>query len=272
MPDALADILAGLVQALPSSLVTGLSETLRKAATPQNQLMHQQLLSDLGPELQPAIKSLLKALQEGSVTPEALALALETSSRVADHFVRTQSVELVWTGPRSGVPTRQTGQVVREVIRSARQNLWIMSFTIRDIAELKSTLDQALAQGLSIRLVIEHKQEADGTTMEAKSRQALAEIGLDGHPGLICYIWPPFQRREQRRRDQQIYLADALHAKCLLADQQKLFITSANLTRSALNDNMELGVLLTGGPHPRSLHQHFHQLVEQGVLHAIPQP
>jgi len=41
----------------------------------------------------------------------------------------------------------------------------------------------------------------------------------------------------------------ALHAKAAVADDYLAFVTSANLTGHALSENIELGVLLRGGPH-----------------------
>ena len=52
----------------------------------------------------------------------------------------------------------------------------------------------------------------------------------------------------------------------VVADHLAAFVTSANLTGAALDDNMELGLLVRGGPTPRKLALHFQSLVEQGVL------
>lgn len=270
MSDRLASCISELVQALPTPLLKGLLDYLTLPESPKALLVRQRLLNEATLEHQTLLRQLFEAMKTAEVSPQALALALKASAQVADHYALSQQIELVWTGPSSGVATRQTGQVVQEVIRAAQKQLWIVSFTVRDIDELKSPLFEALSRDVSLKLIMEDKQERDGSSMKAKTMASLAEIGLSGHQNLTSYIWPPFMRQQKTNRASQVYLTDSLHAKCLLADTHKVFITSANLTRTALNQNMELGVLITGGPHPNSLSQHFQQLIEKGILLALP--
>jgi cardiolipin synthase len=270
MSDLLATCISELVQALPTPLLKGLIDYLGLPDSPKALLARQRLLNEASLEQQAQLRQLFDAMKAAEVSPQALGLALKASAQVADHYTRSQQLELVWTGPSSGIATRQTGQVVHEVIRAAQKQLWIVSFTVRDIDELKPPLFEALSKGVALNLIMEDKQERDGSSMKAKTMASLAEIGLAGHKNLTSYIWPPFMRQQKTNRASQIYLADSLHAKCLLADTHKVFITSANLTRTALNQNMELGVLITGGPHPKSLSQHFQQLIEKGILLALP--
>jgi phosphatidylserine/phosphatidylglycerophosphate/cardiolipin synthase-like enzyme len=270
MTEDWVDRIAELVQTLPNPLLQSLIELLSMPVSPKALLARQRLLSEVSFEHQAMIKVLFEALKDSEINPSALALALRVGVRLSDQISQAQNVELVWTGPRSGVATRQTGQVVQEVIRAAQKLLWIVSFTVRDIDELKTPLLEALSTGVSVRLIMEDKQERDGSSMKAKTMASLKDISLAGHANLTCYIWPPFMRQQKTNRADQVYLTDSLHAKCLLADTHKLFITSANLTRTALNQNMELGVLLTGGSHPHTIQMHFQQLIEKGILLALP--
>ncbi len=43
-------------------------------------------------------------------------------------------------------------------------------------------------------------------------------------------------------------------------------MTSANLTDAAINDNMELGVLIESPTTTSQLHRHFQKLITDGVL------
>jgi phosphatidylserine/phosphatidylglycerophosphate/cardiolipin synthase-like enzyme len=52
-----------------------------------------------------------------------------------------------------------------------------------------------------------------------------------------------------------------MHAKCAVADGSLAFVTSANLTRAALERNIELGLLIRGGDVPKDLHRHLDNLV-----------
>ena len=60
-----------------------------------------------------------------------------------------------------------------------------------------------------------------------------------------------------------------LHAKVALADGEAALVTSANVTGGALERNMELGLLVRGGPIPRDLLAHFDELMTTGELERV---
>jgi cardiolipin synthase len=64
-------------------------------------------------------------------------------------------------------------------------------------------------------------------------------------------------------------LERAMHAKAAIADEQVAFVTSANLTGSAIEANMELGLLVRGGAVPRRLARHFRALMGAGHLEEV---
>lgn len=72
------------------------------------------------------------------------------------------------------------------------------------------------------------------------------------------YIWPADRRPDG--------VAAALHAKAVVADDVAAFVSSANLTESALDHNLELGLLVRGGPVPPRIRDHFRALMATGVL------
>ena len=63
------------------------------------------------------------------VTPQAVSAAFRASAHVVSMMETRGALELVWTGPKTGlIPTRQTEQVMIEVIDSARSDLFIVSY------------------------------------------------------------------------------------------------------------------------------------------------
>jgi phosphatidylserine/phosphatidylglycerophosphate/cardiolipin synthase-like enzyme len=70
------------------------------------------------------------------------------------------------------------------------------------------------------------------------------------------YVWPLEMRPAGSR----------LHAKVAVADGELAFVTSANFTGHALDQNLEIGVLVSGGQTPRRLKEHFHALIAVGML------
>ena len=78
---------------------------------------------------------------------------------------------------------------------------------------------------------------------------------------VAVYVWPLAHRPlDDKGRH------GSLHAKCAVADDAVLFVSSANLTAYALSLNMELGVLITGGDAPAQVEAHFGQMIESGIL------
>ena len=75
------------------------------------------------------------------------------------------------------------------------------------------------------------------------------------------YVWP----RDERPKD-VAGRHGSLHAKCAVADGQRLPVSSANLTEFALNLNMELGVRVRGGDLPKRLVDYLRQLMQDRVL------
>jgi phosphatidylserine/phosphatidylglycerophosphate/cardiolipin synthase-like enzyme len=62
----------------------------------------------------------------------------------------------------------------------------------------------------------------------------------------------------------------ALHAKCITADEQSVFISSANFTEAAQNRNIELGLLVHSEPLAARITNHFDTLTAAGFLKPIP--
>jgi len=58
----------------------------------------------------------------------------------------------------------------------------------------------------------------------------------------------------------------SLHAKFAVADGRQAFVSSANLTGYAMDHNLEVGYLVTGGSTPQSLERHMDNLVGSGAL------
>jgi phosphatidylserine/phosphatidylglycerophosphate/cardiolipin synthase-like enzyme len=61
-----------------------------------------------------------------------------------------------------------------------------------------------------------------------------------------------------------------LHAKAVVADEQSVFITSANLTEAALDRNIEIGLLVRDIPLALSVVSHFRGLIDRSLLHPLP--
>jgi phosphatidylserine/phosphatidylglycerophosphate/cardiolipin synthase-like enzyme len=61
-----------------------------------------------------------------------------------------------------------------------------------------------------------------------------------------------------------------LHAKAVVADEEAVFITSANLTEAALDRNIEMGLLVRDRALAASVVSHFRSLIDRSLLHPLP--
>lgn len=207
----------------------------------------------------PMMNALEKAWRKApGVSPLELAAALRGASETASVMEKREAVEMVWTGPFTGlVASRHTEQVLLEVIGSARCRLFIVSFVAYDIESVKKALQDAVSRNIKIEILLE-SSKAHGGKIDIDSIDALKKV----IPSAIVYAWNS-ESKASTRSD------GAVHAKCAVADGTLAFITSANLTRAAMESNMELGVLVRGGNLPETLERHLEALVTTGVIGKI---
>jgi phosphatidylserine/phosphatidylglycerophosphate/cardiolipin synthase-like enzyme len=201
-----------------------------------------------------------RAPEYGGARGLGVALRAAAAAHRANRAARR--LELVWTGPSS--PTgmlRRTDQALLEVIQSARESLWIVSFACYKVPDIRKALLDAAERGVGVSLVLESKEESEGRL----TFSALKGLGPAIAKRATVYAWP----REARRHGGS--LEGTLHAKCAVADEDLLFVSSANLTEFAMTVNMELGVLIRGEPLPARTVEHFEWLVRHEHLRAVPE-
>jgi phosphatidylserine/phosphatidylglycerophosphate/cardiolipin synthase-like enzyme len=61
-----------------------------------------------------------------------------------------------------------------------------------------------------------------------------------------------------------------LHAKAVVADDEAVFVTSANLTEAALDRNIELGVLIRDRAFALTISSYFRNLIDRDLLKPLP--
>jgi phosphatidylserine/phosphatidylglycerophosphate/cardiolipin synthase-like enzyme len=61
-----------------------------------------------------------------------------------------------------------------------------------------------------------------------------------------------------------------LHAKAVVADDEAVFVTSANLTEAALDRNIELGVLIRDRAVALTICSYFRNLIDHQLLKPLP--
>ena len=185
-------------------------------------------------------------------TGPAVALALEAALAVREHERDAEKLDLVATGPSSSyVSIRHTRAVLLELIARSQRELILVSYAAYKVPALVDTLEQASERSVVVRLILESTADSAGALTHdgAAAFMSLRE-------NVEIYVWPLEKRPAGSR----------LHAKVAVADGEVAFVTSANFTGHALDQNLEVGVLVTGGQMPRRLNEHFHALIANRTL------
>lgn len=190
-----------------------------------------------------------------------VAIALQSSAFSEQSHRDSQSVELVWTGPDTEqTPFRRTEQAILQVLESAKTRIKLVSFAVYRIPNIGMALVRAVKRGVRLTVIIETPDKIAGQS-EYSTIQAL---GQEVAACSTVYYWP-----KENRPHGENNKAGILHVKCVVADGEWLFISSANLTQQAFTINMELGMLVRGGSMPIRVEEQFEQLIKNGHLMKV---
>ena len=89
-------------------------------------------------------------------------------------------------------------------------------------------------------------------------------LGEDVAACSTVYFWP-----KENRPLGDNHKVGIMHVKCAVADGERLFLSSANLTQQAFTINMELGILVRGGTMPSRVERQFERLIQSGQLKLL---
>lgn len=166
-----------------------------------------------------------------------------------------QNSRLVWSGPAHVLPdARKTEQVLLDLIQTAQQQIFLVSFAAYKIPPLLHALEQALARGVQIRFILENKNDSAGQLSHS------ADKAFETLKGAAFYHWPL-----EKPPKNKVGNPAKMHAKCAVSESAFL-ITSANLTQDAIDHNIELGILHRDGEKAASLIRQFENLITQSIL------
>ena len=215
--------------------------------------------SGLGAAFSPRLMQAFEAALSANphVTSGELSAMFRASSTTAALAAGASSVELVWTGPGTGmVPVRHTAQVLTGLIAEARNRIFLVSFVAYHVDAVIDALQRAVDRGVLVSVLLERSKEHGGN------------VTVDSIAMLRRNL-PRAQLYEWDKTTVDAAPSASVHAKCAVADGAVAFVTSANLSDAAMERNMELGVLVRGGHLPRMLDQHLTALVTTKQLREL---
>jgi len=173
-------------------------------------------------------------------------------------------LDLVWTGPEpAGSHARDTAVVVRQLFEEARHSVLVGGYSFDHGKDILAPLHQAMAErGVKARLFLDIPGQAP-TRAEA---DAYATAQIDHFLARNWDFGPPLPEIYYDPRTAEPGIFASLHAKCLVVDEQKTLITSANFTQRGQSRNLEVGVLIADPDFARRLVAHWNHLISIGLF------
>jgi phosphatidylserine/phosphatidylglycerophosphate/cardiolipin synthase-like enzyme len=258
MSDVLFDLPSHLRDRLASALESGILGPSPTLASLRSVLGDREEAEDLA--------AALLELGRLGISGPAAAAWLRTVERAA---ARTRKPDLVWSGPEvPGLHARDTRRVYEELLGSAERSIWASTYAFFDgpkaFEVLARRMEATPALRVTLLLNIQRKR-GDTTAAEQLVRRFADHFWKSDWPGSSR----PHVFYDPRALDLE-GPGGVLHAKAVVADDEAVFITSANLTEAALDRNIELGVLIRDRAVALTVASYFRSLIDRDLLKPLP--
>ena len=226
-------------------------------------------------ELTEAVQDELRTLLAEGMSPDHVARMLDLlAAERADAQAVADRVELVWSGVEvMPAESRDTAVVVQELFREAKESVLVASYAL-DKDDKARALFSLLAERmdqepeLSVRLFVNVQRKFDdnvtpGTVLLQRFSEHFRRR-----------IWPgsrlPEVYHDPRALEITTHSRACLHAKCIVVDDHRALITSANFTEAAHERNIEAGTVITDPVLAKALKAQFQTLMDHNRLCPVP--
>lgn len=181
-----------------------------------------------------------------------------------------QIVDLVATGPHepAGTP-RATSAVVGDLFRAAKKSVIVAGYAVRQGQKVFKDLADRMVEfpNLHVRLYLDVQRTNGDTSMPEEILRRFSQRFRSTQ-------WPPERPLPELYFDPRSVALDrsragSLHAKCVVVDSERLFISSANFTEAAQERNIEIGVVLDSPMLANRVAGFFERMVQAGELQRL---
>jgi phosphatidylserine/phosphatidylglycerophosphate/cardiolipin synthase-like enzyme len=259
-PDA---ILAGLTDGSLAALATAIEAGWLAASSP-----HSAFSSIVG-EDGSAVAQWVEALENDQFNAGQIARLLRSviSGRNRD---QTLMPDLVVSGPDvPGVPTADTYAVVQSLFQEAEKEIILAGYAFYNGKLLFERLIEHKKRRPDLRIIFHvdvPRRSGDSSTAESIVLRYADEFKQRHWP------WQPFPEvyYDPRALSTDSHTRASLHAKIVVVDRCKLFLTSANFTEAAQQRNVEMGLLSQVSYLAEQVAAYFEGLRQNGTLIRLP--
>lgn len=173
--------------------------------------------------------------------------------------------ELVWTGPEGAQATaRDTAVILRDLFEHARERVVLAGYSFHNSVQVLGPLHRAMqdhAVDALFFIDVDQPSRPVADPGDALQRQLQAFIDRNWTFG------PPYPRLYCDHRAQHPGPPwSSLHAKCVVVDGERNFLSSANFTGRGQERNIEAGVLLHDPTFAAQLERQWLGLIEADLV------
>ena len=213
----------------------------------------------------------LDQLCQRGFTSDQIAFSLELIRTDRQRRPRLEEmVDLVTTGPDvEGTGGRDTSVVVRELFANAHQSVLLAGYAVYQGQKVfESLADRMVAvPELRVRLFLDIQRSQGDTSAPSELVRRFAKRFRESQ-------WPkdrPYPQIFFDPRSVEIDPAQksSLHAKTVIVDRRRVFISSANFSEAAQQRNIEVGIKLDSPPFAAQLTQFFDRLHAAGHFQPV---
>ena len=214
----------------------------------------------------------LRQLQSSGLTAPLLAEFISVLLQQRKELrAESGQTELVMTGPEPpGSLTRDTAVVVRQMFLNATESIFLCGFAVYQGKEIFAALANRMqtAPAMIVRMCLNierpHGDQSPSDLLIARFQKRFRETQWPDNVGLPEVFYDP-----RPLEDADGSKSACLHAKFVIADQRRVFMSSANFTEAAQQRNIEAGVLTDNAVLARDLAKHFQALIDHGYLKKL---
>lgn len=216
------------------------------------------------------VRHQLEAIEHALAGHKSAACLSILETTLSEREARRPTPELVWTGPEAPAGTaRDTAVVLRELFESARESVILAGYSFDHAQDVLAPLHRSMqTYGVEARFFVDVPQI---------ERAAYDEEYLSAHlSAFLDANWPFGEPRPRIFYDKRALLPGppfcSLHAKCVVVDGLKAFVSSANFTQRGQERNIEVGVLIEDASFASFLAGQWLGLIESGIVGEFRAP
>jgi len=215
-----------------------------------------------------SVASALQKLTDQGFTAEMISSVIQMLLRQRESLTSKQSIiDVVTSGPEAaGLANRDTAIVVRELFARAESSVLVVGYAIYQGKRVFESLAEKMQQQpeLAVTMCLDVNRERQDKTPSGILISRFVQRFKDQQ-------WPHSTRLpriyfDPRSTEENNQVRSSLHAKVIVIDRKKVFVSSANFTEAAQDRNIEVGLLIESEPVADKICSHFETLIDRHLL------